>query len=144
MYFLFLLLYLISSLYLQVFIPHKLATHGAKTTVILYVDGHKSHETLEAIELCIEHKIILDLLPPHTTHILQPLDVGYFKPFKAYWNAELRIAIGGEVYLIINKEKFIQILITVWQRTKHPVDKQGNLKHPDAGNACVAVINAFR
>lgn len=36
---------------------------------------HKSHETLELINLTRENDIILLSLPPHTTHNLQPLDL---------------------------------------------------------------------
>lgn len=38
------------------------------------------------IDLAIEHNIILFELPPHTTHRLQPCDVGVFGPLKREWN----------------------------------------------------------
>ena len=47
---------------------------------ILIVDGHDSHLTTKAIQYCIDNKIILLCLPPHATHMLQPLDVGCFGP----------------------------------------------------------------
>lgn len=53
--------------------------------VILYLDGHKSHLSLELSEFCTEKKIILYCLPPNATHILQPCDVSIFKPLKSYW-----------------------------------------------------------
>ncbi|CAG4990873.1 unnamed protein product [Parnassius apollo] len=34
--------------------------------------------------------IILFTMPAHTSHILQPLDVGVFRPLKAAWRAELQ------------------------------------------------------
>lgn len=45
---------------------------------LLIVDGHASHVTTKAIKFCLAHKIVLLCLPPHATHILQPLDVGIF------------------------------------------------------------------
>ncbi|KAG9191048.1 hypothetical protein G6011_09136 [Alternaria panax] len=42
---------------------------------LLLLDGHGSHVTMEFIEYCHEHKILLAVLPPHATHTLQPLDV---------------------------------------------------------------------
>ena len=42
---------------------------------MLLTDGHKSHLTLEVVDLCIKNEVILFCLPPHTTHALQPLDV---------------------------------------------------------------------
>ena len=54
-----------------------------KVVVLLILDGHSSHVTIEAIELARSNDVHMLCLPSHTTHILQPLDVGVFKPFKA-------------------------------------------------------------
>ena len=45
--------------------------------VILFLDGHKSHDTLALVELAKQHGVILFVFPPHTTHLLQPLDVRF-------------------------------------------------------------------
>jgi hypothetical protein len=42
---------------------------------LLIMDGHGSHITANVIAHCMEHAIDLLILPPHTSHILQPLDV---------------------------------------------------------------------
>jgi len=62
-----------------------LIDNKVKFPVILYLDGHKSHLSLELSEFCTEKKIILYCLPPNATHILQPCDVSIFKPLKSYW-----------------------------------------------------------
>jgi DDE superfamily endonuclease len=49
---------------------------------ILVVDGFITHETIEAIEFCLENNIILRRIPSHTSHKLQPCDVGVFSPLK--------------------------------------------------------------
>ena len=49
---------------------------------MLFVDGHKSHLTLELIDLACKKDVILFCLPSHITHTLQPLDVAVFKSFK--------------------------------------------------------------
>ncbi|RYN27486.1 hypothetical protein AA0114_g12537, partial [Alternaria tenuissima] len=41
---------------------------------LLLLDGHGSHVTIEFIEYCHEHKILLAVLPPHATYTLQLLD----------------------------------------------------------------------
>ena len=41
--------------------------------------------TLPFHNLAIKNKIILFRLPPHSTHLTQPLDVGVFQPFKHYY-----------------------------------------------------------
>jgi DDE superfamily endonuclease len=64
------------------FEPH---TRNSTEHRLLIVDGHESHCSIEFIEFCCDHKISLLILPPHTTHLLQPLDVGVFGPLsRAY------------------------------------------------------------
>lgn len=53
--------------------------------VILFIDGHSSHVTLEMSNLCSELEIILIFLYPNSTRILQPADVAAFKPLKTLW-----------------------------------------------------------
>ena len=50
--------------------------------VLLIQDGHSSHVSIELVELARENGVYLLCLPSHTSHILQPLDVGVFKSFK--------------------------------------------------------------
>lgn len=64
----------------------KLITPGQKRLLIL--DGHVSHVNYKFCEYCQRHNIILYCLPAHSTHLLQPLDVGLFGPLqKAYGKA---------------------------------------------------------
>nr|XP_054767161.1 uncharacterized protein LOC129274361 [Lytechinus pictus] len=69
------------------FIP-SLPDREAEQRVLLLYDGHKSHITVPLIEEARQHNVILFLLPPHTSHILQPLDVGCFGPMKAHFNRQ--------------------------------------------------------
>ena len=66
-----------------------LETHGINKPVILFVDGHRAHLSLQVSKFCDENGIILYLLPPNTTHIMQPADVSLFKPFKTFWRDEV-------------------------------------------------------
>ena len=73
---------------------------------LLMMDGYGSHHTIEFIEYCNEAKIIPFGLPPHTTHLLQPLDVVVFQPLK-HWHAEAvkdAMAHGDETF---NKVEFL-------------------------------------
>lgn len=54
--------------------------------VLLIQDGHGSHISIQLIEKARANDIHLLCLPAHTTHLLQPLDVGVFKPFKTNFN----------------------------------------------------------
>uniref|UniRef100_A0A2H1WY43 SFRICE_022156 n=1 Tax=Spodoptera frugiperda TaxID=7108 RepID=A0A2H1WY43_SPOFR len=53
--------------------------------VILFVDGHKTHLSLEVSELCSKLQIVLIALYPNATRILQPADVSAFRPLKTAW-----------------------------------------------------------
>jgi hypothetical protein len=49
---------------------------------LLILDGHGSHLSAWFCCYCHDHDIDLLLLPSHTSHVLQPLDVGVFKERK--------------------------------------------------------------
>lgn len=57
---------------------------------LLLFDGHVSHvKNLEVIELANKHGVIILCFPPHCTHKMQPLDVGF--------NGALNMCFGKEV-----------------------------------------------
>ena len=60
--------------------------------VLLIIDGHESHKSLTFQNLCEENKIITLCMPAHSSHILQPLDVGCFAPLKRAYSQEIRVA----------------------------------------------------
>jgi hypothetical protein len=49
---------------------------------LLLCDGHDSHVSSALVGYTIQHRIALALLPPHSSHLLQPLDVSIFGPLK--------------------------------------------------------------
>ena len=52
---------------------------------LLILGGHTNHVSLLFIQYCRQHNIIPLCLPSHSTHVLQPVDVGIFSPLsKAY------------------------------------------------------------
>ena len=55
----------------------------------LICDGHDSHITMEFITHCIDNKILLMILPPHSSHLTQLLDVRVFSSLKKYIAVEL-------------------------------------------------------
>ena len=56
---------------------------------LLICDGHDSHITGEWIAHCMDNNIILMILPPHSSHLTQPLDVGIFDSLKKHMAAEI-------------------------------------------------------
>ncbi|KIM94488.1 hypothetical protein OIDMADRAFT_75280, partial [Oidiodendron maius Zn] len=57
---------------------------------MLIFDGHGSHLTQEFLDFCWQHHIRPFQLPAHTTHLLQPLDVGVFQSLKHNFKKEVR------------------------------------------------------
>ncbi|CAG2192489.1 unnamed protein product [Mytilus edulis] len=62
----------------KVFIPFC----GTRRPVLLIFDNHDSHISINLIEKAKANNIHIIGLPPHTTHLLQPLDVAIFGPLK--------------------------------------------------------------
>ncbi len=58
---------------------------GRDRPVLLLFDGHSTHIDLETLKFCKENNILLHCLPPHSSRITQPLDVGFFKLLKDNW-----------------------------------------------------------
>jgi hypothetical protein len=56
---------------------------------LLILDGHGSHMTLEFENYCKENKILTLCMPAHTSHLLQPLDVGCFGPLKKAYGLQI-------------------------------------------------------
>ena len=56
---------------------------------LLIVDGHNSHVSAAFIGHCLVRAIDIMILPPHSSHMTQPLDVGIFRPLKQRVLAEV-------------------------------------------------------
>ncbi|CAC5394575.1 unnamed protein product [Mytilus coruscus] len=61
------------------------------TPLLILFDGHRSHVSLTLQDWAESKNIILFILPPHCSHILQPLDIGCFGPLKACYNREAQL-----------------------------------------------------
>ena len=85
---------------------------------LLIVDGHGSHLTREFIEYCHKNRIILAILPPHSTQTLQPLDVVCFKPLSTNYSNELSNYIQASQGLSpIGKYEFLHLFWPAWVNT---------------------------
>jgi hypothetical protein len=56
---------------------------------LLILDGHESHISVELQQYCQDNNIITLCMPPHSSHLLQPLDVGCFSPLKASYGKQI-------------------------------------------------------
>jgi len=70
--------------YLKHVIRHTRCTVDRK--ILLILDNHESHISLQAIEMARANGVVMLTIPPHTSHRLQPLDRTVFGPFKTAYN----------------------------------------------------------
>lgn len=78
--------------WLKHFIYHTKSGPNACKKLLIY-DGHGSHNTDKFKRFAAANNIFLLMLPPHLTHILQPLDVGVFQTYKHCHNLAVHQAI---------------------------------------------------
>lgn len=82
----------------------------------LFVNGHKSHVTIDVIDLCCENEIILFCLPPHATHALQPLDVAVFKSLKYQYSKTVRNLTFAKPRFVVTKREFAKVVSVPFDR----------------------------
>jgi DDE superfamily endonuclease len=73
---------------------------------LLILDGHGSHATPEFDAFCTENSIVTICMPPHTSHIVQPLDVGCFGALKTIYGQLVRDLCRRGI-LHVDKEDFL-------------------------------------
>ena len=84
-------------------------TAGRKTGVyrMLVIDGHKSHVSVVFDRFCKDHNIITISMPPHSSHLLQPLDVGCFSPLKRAYGRQIEVLMKSHINHVTKVEFFI-------------------------------------
>jgi hypothetical protein len=74
---------------------------------MLIVDGHESHMSVEFNQYCKENNIIPVSMPPHSSHLVQPLDVALYSPLKRAYGGEISNFIRASINHITKTEFFI-------------------------------------
>ena len=67
------------------FLYHFLVYAPPMRPLLILMDGHSSHFSPQFVNKAAEEQILVFCLPPHTTHLAQPLDKGVFSPLKQAW-----------------------------------------------------------
>ena len=93
---------------------------GRERPVLLIIDGHTTHIDLDISQFCKEDRILLYCLPPHSSHISQPLDVGFFAPLKANWKKAVDSFRMANIGQEITKEVFARVFKEAWLDTVKP------------------------
>ena len=89
----------------------KTQTVGRKRLLIM--DGYGSHHTTQFLQYCDDNNIIPFGLPPHITHILQPLDVCCFQPLKHYHAKAIDIVVRDGCTNITKVSLYILFFIRI-------------------------------
>lgn len=115
------------SWFKKLFIPA--VSHLLKTgPVVLFVDGHHSHITVDLIAYAREKGVHLYCLPPNCTHVLQPLDVGTFGPVKSEWRKILQEYRLETKAANVEKRNFAELLAKLWQKAFTPEHVQAGFR----------------
>ena len=88
--------------------------------VILLVDGHSPHYEPESVRSAAEQDIIIFCLPPHSTHVAQPLDVSFFRPLKVYWSEACHMFMQENPGSVVTKYQFSQLFSKAWYKAIQP------------------------
>ncbi len=81
---------------------------------LLILDGHGSHETTDFMYLCYQNNVHLLFLPPHSSHVLQPLDLSVFSSLKSHY----RTAVGSLALLTDSSPVGKQNFLTCYQKAR--------------------------
>ena len=101
---------------LTCFIP-ALDSRCVKRPVILFVDGHSTHISLEASNICVENGIELYCLLEHSSHIMQPLDLRLFATLKQHWKEAVRAYHVENIGSFVTKRNFAQVFRSAWEKS---------------------------
>jgi len=92
---------------------------------LLIFDGHGSHVTPEFDYYCRENAIIVLCMPAHSSHLLQPLDVGCFSALKRFYGQEVEQLMGIGISHI-DKQEFLQLYQQVRPKALHSANIQSS------------------
>lgn len=99
--------------WIQHFDQHtKVRTKG--TYRLLVLDGHESHHSTDFELWCKQNNIITLCMPPHSSHKLQPLDVGCFRALKRSYGAEIEKLMRASI-THVSKEDFFPAFCTAFR-----------------------------
>ena len=96
--------------------------------VLLIMDGHGTHMSIEIIELARSNGVYLLCLPAHTTHILQPLDVGVFKSFKSNFSKACSKYLAVNPGRVITSDKLAFLVAEAWPLSLTPLNIMSGFK----------------
>jgi hypothetical protein len=102
-------------------------TKTVGTYRLLILDGHESHHSAAFEEYCRTNNILALCMPPHSSHLLQPLDVGCFGPLKKAYSRQIENIVRTRI-THISKEAFIPAFIEAFKAAMTKENIQGGFR----------------
>lgn len=97
------------------------------TYCMLIIDGHESHNSLDFQQYCKNSKIITVCMPPHSSHLLQLLDVGCFSPLKRAYRRQAEDSMRNQINHI-TKPEFLPCFKRAYNAAIIPSNIQGGFR----------------
>jgi len=83
---------------------------------LLVLDNHTCHTmSLDTLQYLLENNVICVSVPPHSTHISNPLDVAVFKPFKEQFRA-FQTDYMRTVKKVLSYDDFPILIKNAWEK----------------------------
>ena len=85
--------------------------------LMLLLDGHSSHYTLELMNIAAAENVVIFCLLPHTTADSQPPDTSCFKPLKTSWADVCHKYLFANPGRVITKFHFSELFTQAWSNS---------------------------
>eukprot|EP00951_Prasinocladus_malaysianus_P036509 scaffold385137_cov38-Prasinocladus_malaysianus.AAC.1 len=92
------------------FLMYTADRRSESTPMLLVLDNFSGHVHPDVLDVAAENNVILIGLPPHSTHITQPLDVGIMRILKTNWTRALEVEKAKNQFHSIDARGVIELL----------------------------------
>ena len=96
--------------------------------IVLIYDRHASHKTYKTIRWVREKGIILFVLPAHSSHLLQPLDIAVFGPFKRHYYSECAKCLASHMGMNITRHEICSLASSAYLKSFSQMNIQAGFK----------------
>ncbi|CAF2132996.1 unnamed protein product [Rotaria magnacalcarata] len=103
--------------FLHHFVPN---VKHEKRPILLIMDGYKSHISTKIIKIALDHNVHIECLPPHSTTLLQPLDVVTLSKVKTAWRQLLETYNQKTNSKPIDKSQFALLIAELFKNSILP------------------------
>ncbi|XP_071575010.1 uncharacterized protein [Temnothorax nylanderi] len=107
---------------------HAHARCSIEKPVLLVLDNHSSHLSIDSLKYAKENGIVMLSFPPHCSHKLQPLDRTVFGPFKKYVNSACDAWILNNPSRTMNIYNIPEIVAVAYPLAMTPTNIQAGFK----------------